>query len=105
MNWIYTIKAGAELRDKIGNSDVLKEQADIIVGIRKCCKEVMNRFKDDEDILFDFEELYELMDGEAEIILNGEWEEIGFDNAEDLINERLRELYDICDDNAIFVGL
>ena len=105
MNWIYTIKAGAELRSKIGSSDILKEQSDIILGIIKCCKEVMERFKDDEDIVYDFEELYELMDGEAEIILNSEWEEIGFDNAEDLINERLRGLYDICDDNKIFVGL
>lgn len=106
--WMYTIQNGAKLRNAIDNAETKEDEANIISILRDCYKEVIDSFKTDEDnegVVYDFEEIYDFLEGDDEIILNEKCEEYGFDSNTDMIDSKLAEFYDICDEHRIFVGI
>lgn len=93
--WELTINKGRELRDLIND----KNSIGVIVKLREICDDLIKKGYDD------FEELYFLLEGEDDIIREDRLEEFGWNNDEDLVDDRLTEFYDLCDDNNIFVGI
>ena len=110
MAWNYRLEAeGKKLREFVDGDETFENSAACIDQLRVCCKRVMDalRGRDKEYYYDDFEELYELMDGEADVLRTNpseifEWE---FTGATELVNERLREFYDLCDAARVWVGL
>ena len=88
--WKYTIKAGSDLRKAIEDEDPAK----VLDMIQKCCVEVIEN-SNDEDLIDDFDRLK-----------NEVADEISMENVdEDSADYWLGELYDLCDNVRVFVGL
>ena len=93
--WKFTIKKGKELRELIFKHD----SVGVILKLREICDDLIKKGYDE------FEELYYLLEGEDDIIKEGRLEEFNWNNDEELVDDRLTEFYDLCDNNDIFVGL
>lgn len=97
---------GKNLRDLINNSETEEDRAKIVLYIRKCCKILMTKFEKDSDEYYDIEELYDLLDGDDEIILSDEdITDYGFDSTEELVDARLYDFYNLCDAIDCWIGL
>lgn len=110
MAWNYRLEEqGKQLREFVDGDLTLENCAKTIDQLRVCCKNIMDQMgNEDKDYSYnDFEELYELMDGEADILRNNPSElfEIGFTGGQELVNERLTEFYDLCDSARVWIGL
>jgi hypothetical protein len=88
--WNYNLREeGTKLRELIKE----EKEAEIIEQIGICCKSLLNQlsFRDKQYFKYRIEELIDLLTEEANTIKN-DLDECG------LINGRLAEFYDICDD-------
>lgn len=106
-NWKYRLEfEGKKLRELINNSNSGKDKAEIVLYIRKCCEILMKKFEEDSDEYYDIEELYDLLNGDDEIILGDEdIIDYGFENTEELVDSRLYDFYSLCDDIDCWIGL
>lgn len=110
MGWNYHLEEeGKKLRQLVDGEETYENSATCLDQLRVCCKKVMNILegRDKELYYFDFEELYELMDGEPEILRTNpdeilDWE---FNDATELVNDRLEQFYNLCDGVRVWVGL
>ena len=111
--WKYRLRSGKALRTSIENATDLKSIAFMLTRLQKSCSEVMEWAQDDPEAddyssaYSQFEELYELLDGEPEVIRDEpqvlfEW---GFTGADQLAEMRLQEFYDLCDEHRVWVEL
>ena len=105
--WEYTLINGKELRNEIANDNA----KGVINALKKCYNEILNNYKfiDDYDRT-QFEDACEYLNGDIEIIEDCESgldniEEYGFEDIDELVNDRLTEFYDLCDDFNIWVGI
>lgn len=111
--WKYNLKAGLKLRALIHAEDMEEEdqQVAILNQLKVCYEELLKQEKTfDEYERDDFEDALNLLDGDDELVHlyyahDAEWFNYGFDSAEDLVNERLGEFYDLCDAYSIWVEL
>jgi hypothetical protein len=106
-SWKYKLEAeGKKLRQFIDE----EKEAEIIEQLQLCYKSLINKLspEDKENYGDSVEESYYLLDGEADTIRNNPDEiinEWGFDSITELIDERLAEFYDHCDDVKCWVGI
>ena len=107
--WTYTCKSGKELRNLIDKSGDWEESVQILNQLQKCYQEILDNYcwRDDYD-KDSFQEAMDLINGDDKIItdwMNGtnDISEYGFDTYEDLVNERLEEFYNFCDEYRIWV--
>ena len=117
--WKYELlHDGARLRELTNNDDdSAKNSADVLEQIRCCLRLLKMKLtsSDKEDYEQKIEDLIELMDGEPELLRiedNDERDDrlmdIGYDSMEthlDLVNERIAEFYDLCDECGCWIGL
>jgi hypothetical protein len=101
--WKYRMEEGSELRDLIREADESNEgKAKVLDKIRELCL----IGKDYDGVDDQFEDLYILLEGEAEILRTNprmvvkEWE---FESVTAFVDARLCEFYDACDWNAVWV--
>lgn len=107
VKWIYILKNGKRLKELIDLGPFKENMIDIIHQLQKCYKEILERYpfkEEDESDKYEIEESYNLLDGDDDIITVGSFEEYGFDDAEELIDERLEEFYNHCDWLRIWIG-
>lgn len=108
--WQYKLEAeGKQLLDTILNNDESFEgHAKVIDQLRVCCEKVMSLVHDERSMAyFDFCELFNVMEGEAEVLRSNpseifEWD---FTGATELTEARLARFYDLCDAYKVWVGL
>lgn len=106
-NWKYKLESEGKLLRQLIEEE---KEPEIIEQLQVCYKKLINKLtpRDKEDFLDNIEESYYLLDGEADVIRNtpdvvvNEWE---FISIVDLIDNRLREFYNHCDDVRCWVGL
>lgn len=104
--WKYTVKHGNELRKAISNDDSVQ----VVKMLAECYNEILQNFSFEDDYDKEqFTEAFELLDGDDLIIIdckNGKdnIQNYGFDIINDLVDARLEEFYDLCDDYNIWVG-
>ena len=109
--WIYTCKGGKELRNLIDRAGTWEMSIEILRHLTKCYDEIIENYPwEDEYDRLDFQEAREILEGDDDIIY--EWMSggddvsvYGFDDDEDLVDERLREFYDLCDNYRIWVDM
>lgn len=107
--WIYTCKGGTELRRLINNSGAWEVSVEVIRQLKKCYQEIIDGYPWEDELDKDkFQEALDFLNGDDEIIIN--WmnggediEEYGFDTDLDLVDERLEEFYNLCDEYRIWV--
>jgi hypothetical protein len=103
--WKFTVKNGKELRKAVHEENGVA----VINALKKCYEEILyNYIFDDETDEEKFRESYDLLDGDYEIIenCNNGTESIfnfGFDSTDELVDERLTEFYDLCDEYGFWV--
>lgn len=105
--WIYILKSGAILKKLIELGSSKENMIDIIHRLQKCYKEILEKYpfkEEDEGDKYEIEESYNLLDGDDDIIATSSFEEYGFSDGEELINERLEEFYNLCDWLRIWIG-
>lgn len=107
---------GKKLREAIDNCQDKKNQAELILILRNTIKETINKLTEyytqigEEDVdweLSELNEIYELLDGDDEIVLLDDYEisdVYGFNNSEELVDERLARFYDECDYKRIWIS-
>lgn len=107
--WIYICKGGTELRRLIDDADTWENSVEIIRQLKRCYQEIIDNYdwEDDWD-KGEFQEALELLEGDDVIIescANGleDFDDYGFEDDEEFVNERLREFYDLCDSYRIWV--
>ena len=93
--WRYHEELGSTLRKYIEEENY----SDILKTINKIAKKWARKLHD-----YNFEELEQITDGEWELTYD-EIEEFGYDSIVELVDERLSELYDLCDEHRIFLEL
>lgn len=108
--WRLTLVSGHALREAISSAshateDVEIRQAQILNALEKCVDECIGKLPEDE--LFDFEEFQGIIAGEADYVRkrNPFIQEMGFNSAEELIDDRLEQFYDLCDRYKVWVSL
>lgn len=113
VKWKYELRDGArELRRLIDRSLEYDREnnAKIIEQIQVCCKRLLNQLtdKDKEYYEDDIQDLLDVMDGEADALRNNpdivtnDW---GYDSTTELIDGRLAQFYDICDDCRCWIAI
>lgn len=104
--WIYKLKRGNELRRLIEEAETTENLLEILQKLKNCYQEILTSYPfEDEYDKYDIQEALNFLGGDDEIIQEKELGEYGFENAEDLIDNRLEEFYNLCDDYRIWVGL
>jgi len=105
--WNYKLEEeGLKLRELTFTS----KEAETIEQIEVCCRSLLKQLtnKDKEYYEDKIEDLLNLIAGEADTIRNNpdeitkEWD---FKDIEELVNSRLSEFYDICDDCRCWVQM
>lgn len=91
--WRYTIKSGSNLRKAIDEEDPKK----VLDEIQNCCLEVIEKSKD-EDLIDEFDRLKNELNDEISMYDEDEIDE-------GVADYWLGELYDLCDNVRVFVGL
>lgn len=113
--WKYKLKTGTALRKAVEDSDEFGFEGSALVldRLEDCCREAMKLTEHEEDahehygVYTKFEDLLGLIDGEAEVIrtkpeiIVSEWEFVG--GVTQLVDERLAEFYDLCDEFRMWV--
>ena len=106
-NWKYDLRGdGILLRQLIKE----EKEPEIIEQLQKCYQVILKKLtpRDKENYEYEVEEASNLLDGEADILKNNpdviinEWD---FNNTRELVNSRLQEFYNICDDVRCWVAL
>lgn len=92
-DWKYTIKSGSNLRKAIDEEDPKK----VLDEIQNCCLEVIEKSKD-EDLIDEFDRLKNELNDEISMYDEDEIDE-------SVADYWLGELYDLCDNAKVFVGL
>lgn len=103
--WIYTLSASSELKAAIvtGMDGCYEQLADIMLALEKCAKEANSFFKGNNDEVYEF---VNLIDGEANLVRINDplIAEMGFRSPRALVEGRLDDFYDICDNNRIWIA-
>lgn len=103
--WKYSLE-GSVLRSLIKDGD---KQAEVIERLEYLYKRLLKKLdKDDKEYYqYEIEDNMSVLEGEADIIRNKPHEilEWGFDNVNELTNERLKQFYDICDNCRCWVDI
>jgi hypothetical protein len=105
--WKYDLGAsGLTLRDLIQGEETFENSAACINQLKLCCQEIKAHIID-KDCIYAFDDLYELMDGEAEALRDNPTEifKSGLTDATQLLNARLEEFYDLCDRYSVSVAI
>lgn len=103
--WKFTVKRGKELRKAIHEENGVA----VINALKQCYEEILyNYIFDDETDEEKFRDSYSFVFGDDEIIenCNNGTESIskyGFDSTDELVDERLTEFYDLCDEYDFWV--
>lgn len=108
--WNYTLKKGKELRNLIHGDETEETDIKIIMLLKECYQELIAQSIFDDDDKYDLEEALNLLDGDDEIVKlyfahDREFYDYGFANAEELINARLQEFYDLCDALDVWIEI
>lgn len=104
--WIYKLKRGSELRRLVEEAETTENLLEILQKLKNCYQEILTSYPfEDEYDKYDIQEALNFLEGDDEIIQEKELGEYGFENAEDLIDNRLEEFYNLCDDYRIWVEL
>ena len=101
--WIFTVKEGTNLRKEINNG----HEGNILRSIKACYQEAIRKSNDD-DMIDELEQALELIGDEDELADNEDYEtleDFGFDSFEELVDERLYELYNLADSWMFFIAL
>lgn len=106
--WKYTIY-GRGLRESIANmrnSDIL-EVSDVkqILELLKSCYEQIKSRIDEYDWEFEFDFPYEIVIDDIVILENWRGHFPGFEDLGELVDDRLTEFYDLCDDYRIWISV
>lgn len=112
-NWKYKLQAGKKLRELIYSEEMEGEELEVAIlkQLQVCYQELLEK-----ENLFDeydrdrIEENLNVLDGDDQLVhlyygRDPEWFDYGFDSAEELVNSRLDEFYDLCDALDIWVVL
>lgn len=105
--WTFRITNGKELRKAIRENNGVA----VINALKKCYEEILNNYNFEYDYdRQDFEDARELLDGDDIIIENCQCgieniSEYGFSNTSELVDERLTEFYDLCDNYNFWVEI
>ena len=105
--WIYSLRNGKHLKKLINLGSSKENMINIIRQLKKCYEEILERYpfkEEDESDKYEIEKSYNFLDGDDDIIAAGSFEEYGFSDGEELIDERLEEFYNHCDWLRIWVG-
>ena len=98
--WKMKLHEGIELRKLIENG----EQVEVLKLLQKIVKKLMVCKEIDEYEREKSEEFSMLLEGDDELVVsNEEPQDFGFNNWEELVNERLEEFYNLCNDNRIWI--
>lgn len=103
-NWNYTCEAGTQLRAAIYDGDL----QNVINNLRNCINEILLHYTKEEvdsDLVERFDDLLCLMDGDDDAVADIDFCDDYFDDAGELVNSRLNEFYDLCDDYDIWVAM
>lgn len=114
--WIIKIdtKKLREIIDEENYTEVVKELKSAYKSIESKIKKLkINDLKISKEWYSDYLENLEmeidnamyLLEGDIEIIKNKEFNEYGFEDAEELLNDRLHSFWDLCDANNIWCSL
>lgn len=102
--WIHTLSCSAALKEAItvGMDGSTEQLADIMEVLEECVKEVNDFFKQENDEVYDF---MTLIDGEAILVRGNDplIKELGFRSPRALVEGRLSDFYDICDNNMVWI--
>ena len=107
--WIYTCKGGLELRNLIDKSGAWEVSVQVIKQLQECYQEIIDNYPwEDEWDKDRFQEALDCLDGDDLIIqnwMNGveDIEEYGFETDDELVDARLEEFYNLCDDYRIWM--
>lgn len=108
--WRLTLDSGHSLRAAIfaashATEEIAEMQAHVLDALERCVEECIEKLPEHE--LFDFEEFQGTIAGEADYVRKRDTfiQEMGFDSAEGLIDNRLDQFYDLCDLHKVWVGL
>lgn len=107
--WNITLVSGPLLRESIrtaihATTEIPEQQAHVLDVLEKCVAECIATLPECDT--FDFEEFQGVITGEAEYVRKRDpfIREMGFNNAEELVDERLDQFYDLCDQHKVWVG-
>lgn len=108
--WNYTLHQGKELRNLIYGNDTEENDIKIIMLLKECYQELIAQPIFDDYDKNNLKEAFNFLDGDDEIIKlyfahNKDFYNYGFTNAEELINDRLHEFYDLCDSLNVWVAI
>lgn len=108
--WRFTLESGSALREAISTAfhateDIKEKQAQVLDALEKCVDKCIGKLPEDE--LFDFEDFQGTIAGEADYVRKRDKfiQEMGFNSAEELIDDRLEQFYDLCDRYKVWVSL
>ena len=102
--WLTTLKSGVKLRKLIDeDGEEIEFYQKVLDAIKDCCNEAINYLENyskasGEDYSYDIEEFNHLIE-DIEMIYNDE------DLDEDMVDEELNTLYDLCDQARLFLAL
>lgn len=107
--WLIELESGRSLKKAIktaafATSDVTEKQAKVLNALEESVSECVEMLP--EHMTIDFEDFQRLIDGEADLIRTRDplIREMGFKNATELIDGRLDQFYDLCDQYKVWVG-
>lgn len=107
--WRLTLDSGRTLREAISTAfhateNIEEKQAQVLDALEKCVDECIGKLPEDE--LFDFEDFQGTIAGEADYVRKRDpfIQEMGFTSAEELIDDRLEQFYDLCDRYRVWVS-
>ena len=111
-NWKYVLKEAKQLRTLINSDDENEEEnfCKILEQLQLCYKKLLEQSIFDDYERDDIEDALNLLDGDDIIVHlyyahDDEFEDYGFDSAEDLVNDRLAQFYDLCDSLDVWADL
>ena len=102
--WIYICETGTQLRAAINEGNL----PCVIRTLRACIQEILlgiPHTEENEDLVSDFDDLFCFLDGEEDLVCDPDFQNAYHDDPEELVDVRLHEFYDLCDEYRIFVAL
>lgn len=103
--WKFTVTNGKELRKAIHEENGVA----VINALKKCYEEILYNYNfDDEADEEKFRDGYNFVFGDDEIIENcdngkEDISDYGFDSTDELVDERLTDFYDLCDECGFWI--
>lgn len=112
VRWKYDISifGGCELRRHItavAESKDLRCRAAVIDNMQACLKVIRKMLQKANEDTQEVDDLLNLINGEADLVCTDSplIADFGFDSPSDLVDERLRKFYDICDARRVWLGV